>query len=338
MIEKTTVTAAIILLLQLFILSCDSQNLHSQCKSQTCHVFPNNFGHLQKIISSNQLIILNGEEFSIDESIGSILIENVSNLTISGGERGSLIECSPDSTFGLYLKNATNITLNKITIINCASYNIPNHIMINKYLSEHNESTILIETSSNINLSKVHIHYSPGTALAIFDSMFSEPLIDNMNTHLTLNSCTFSHSREGSLFVLGTTSLVIESTLIANCSRGIESYKANIKIMTIFDVKNCTSSSLEAGHVEMVGILKIVNSSLTVAECNILFTCDRFVPGEILIQKSMIYVTDNSVLQFKKYNSTVISLIQSTLTLDRESTIIFTQNTADSEVTATYLL
>ena len=336
MIEKTTATAAIILLLQFFILSCDSQNLHSQCKNQTCHVFPDNFGHLQKIISSNQLIILNGEEFSVDESIGSILIENVFNLTISGGERGSLIECSPNSTFGLYLKNATNITLNEITMINCASYT-PNHMMIYKYLSQNNESTILIDTSSNINLSKVDIHYSPGIALAIFDSMFSEPVIDNMNTNLTLNSCTFSHSREGSLFVLGTTSLVIESTVIANCSRGIESYKANIKIMKGFDVNNCTSSSLEAGHVEMVGILRIVNSSLTVAECNILFTCDRFLSGLVFIQNSTIYVTENSVLYFRRYNSSVIELMQSILTLDRESIMIFTQSSADSGIISIYL-
>ena len=167
--NKRAGATAILLLLHLSLLCCNGQKLHSQCESQMCHIYPGNFGNLQKIISSNKLIVLNGIEFNVNGSNGFIVIENVSNLTISGGERGSLIQCSQDSTFGLYLKNTTNITVTGITMRGCASY-IPNYTM--RYYSMWNETAILIENSRTGNLFKVHIDYSPQVVLAVFDSRF----------------------------------------------------------------------------------------------------------------------------------------------------------------------
>ena len=91
----------------------------SLCEGNTCHVSPDDFWQLQEIISSHRLIILTGGEFSVSDTNGPILIENVSNLTISGGESVSLIECSPQSVFGLYIKNALNVVLTGVRIRYC---------------------------------------------------------------------------------------------------------------------------------------------------------------------------------------------------------------------------
>ena len=332
MVKKGVVTTAILLLLQLSILCCDGQNLHSQCENQTCHVYPGNFGDLQKIISSNKLIVLNGVEFNVNGSNGFIVIENVSNLTISGGERGSLIQCSPDSTFGLYLKNTINITLTGITMRGCASY-IPNYKM--RYNLVSNETTILIENSRTINLFKVLIDYSLGIPLTVFDSVFGEPVIANVNSSLNLTFCTFSHSRGGPVSILGAISLVIENTLIVNCTRGFESQQANI-IIKHFNISNSFISFVRGGHVLIAGTLIITNSSLVIDECNILITGDKFVPA-LTVTDSRIHVRTNSVLQFRRLNASFLGLVQSMLILDTNSTMVFTQNSADSRVVAIYL-
>ena len=213
--------------MHLSLLCCKGQKLHSQCESQMRRIYPGDFENLQKIISSNKLIVLNGIEFNVNCSSGFIVIENVSNLTISGGERGSLIQFSQDSTFGLYLKNTTNITVTGITMRGCAFY-IPNYTM--RYYSMWNETTILLENSRTVNLFKVHIDYSPEVALAVFDSRFGEPVIASMNSNLNLTFCTFSHSRGEPISILGAISLWIENTLIANCTEGIKSYQANNQV------------------------------------------------------------------------------------------------------------
>ena len=330
-VNKKAVCAAALSLLQIILVCCDAQNPYSQCEDEICHIYTDNFGQLQKVISSNRHIILNGVEFNVNGSNGFTVIENVSNLTISSAEEeGSIINCSSESTFGLHLKNATNILLTGITITNCASY-IPTHAMQYEYsASQCIEATVLIETPRNINLSKVHIKHSLGVALAIFDSIFQGPSIamDVVNFNLTLINCTISHSREESLVMFGTISLLIEGTLITNSSRGINSYKADILIKN-FDVSNCTSSSVVAGHVMVTEGLQITNSSLTISESIIIFTGDKSISGLTVIE-SVIFVKKNSVLQFQRFSSTFLILIltQSFLTLDN-STMIFTQNNVD---------
>ena len=327
-VNKKAVCAAALSLLQLILLCCDAQKPYSKCEVETCHIYPDNFGQLQKVISSNRHIILNGVEFNVNVTNGFTVIENVSNLTISSAEEeGSVIKCSSESTFGLHLKNATNISLIGITITNCVSY-IPTHMMQYQYItSQYIEATLLIEIPRNINLSRVHIEHSLGVALAIFDS-FQEPSIamDIVNINLTLINCTISHSRGESLVIFGTTSLLIETTLITNCSRGINSYKVDILIKN-FDVSNCTSSSVVAGHVMVTEGLLIINSSLTISESNIIFTGDKSTSGLIVIE-SVVSVKENSVLQFQGFSGTalILILIQSFLKLDNNSTMTFTQN------------
>ena len=331
-VNKKAVCAAALSLLQLILLCCDAQTPYSQCEDEICHIYPNNFGKLQRVISSNRHIILNGVQFNVNGSNGFTVIENVSNLTISSGEEeGSIIKCSLESTFGLHLKNATNILLTGIIITNCASY-IPNNTMQYQYnKSQYNEATLLIENPKNVCLSKFHIKHSLGVALAIFDSKFQGPSIamDIVNFNLTVINCTISHSREESLVILGTTSLLIERTLIAS-GRGINSYKADILINN-FNVSNCTSSYVVAGQVMVTEGLQITNSSLTINESIILFTGDKAMSGLTVID-SVIFVKENSVLQFQRFSGTVLILIltQSFLTLDN-STMTFTQNNVDPQ-------
>ena len=321
--------AALLLLVQLTLFCCDAQKPPSQCEDEICHVHPNNFGQLQKVISSNRHIILNGVEFKVNGSNGFTLIQNVSNLTISSAEEeGSTIKCSSESTFGLHLKNATNISLTGIIITNCASY-IPNNTM--QYQYNKSQATLLIENPKNVCLSKVHIKHSLGVAVAIFDSKFQGPSIamDIVNFNLTLINCIISHSREESLVIFGTTSLLIERTLIAS-GRGINSYKANILIKN-FDVSNCTSSSVVAGNVMVTEGLQITSSSLNISESIILFTGDKSMSGLTVID-SAIFVKENSVLQFQRFSGTaqILILTQSFLTLDN-STMTFTQNNVNPQ-------
>ena len=324
-VNKKAVCAAALSLLQLNLLCCDAQKPYSQCEDKICHVHPDNFGQLQKVISSNRHIILNGVKFNVNGSNGFIVIENVSNLTISSAEEeGSIINCSSESTFGLHLKNATNISLTEITITNCTSY-IPTHARQYEYnTSQYIEVTLLIETPKNISLSKVHIEHSLGVALAIFNSIFQEPSIamEVVNFNLTLINCTISHSREESLVIFGTTSLLIERTIIASGS-GINLSKADILIKN-FNVSNCTSSSVVAGHVMVTEGLQMTNSSLTISESIILFTGDKSMSG-LTVNDSVIFVKENSVLQFQRFSDTALILTQSFLTLDN-STMTFTQS------------
>ena len=320
--KKKAVCAAA--LLQLIFLCCDAQKPYFQC--EICHIYPNSFGQLQDVISSNRHIILNGVEFNVNGRNGFTLIENVSNLTISSAEKeGSIIKCSSESTFGLHLKNSTNISLTGITITNCASY-IPTHMMQYQYnTSQYNEATLLIETPRNINLSKVHIKHSLGVAMAIFDFIFQGPSIamDVVNFNLTLINCTISHSREESLVIFGTTSLLIERTLITNSSIGIDTYKADILIKYLY-VSNCISSSVVAGQVMVIEGLQMTNNSLTISESIILFIGDKTMSG-LTVNDSVIFVKENSVLQFQMFSGTVLILTQSFFTLDN-STMTFTQN------------
>ena len=125
---------AVFLLLQLTI-HCGATS-QSLCQGDTCHVSPDNFWKLQDIVRSNRFIVLNGEKFGIHDRIGFIVIENVSNLTISGGGSGSLIQCSPQSAFGLHLKNTTNFTLTGINITHCGPVTGPDHpSVLRKHLS-----------------------------------------------------------------------------------------------------------------------------------------------------------------------------------------------------------
>ena len=154
--NRVIATTLLFLLLDLYICRSQSKtpkNVTNLCHSHICIVSPDNWNiwQLQEIISSNKLIVFNGVKFSVNDSsncTGFVVIENVCNLTISGGESGSLIECSPQSTFGLHFKNTTNVTLTRIRIRNCVSA-IYNLIQLNKYPCPNVlcHASILIEAS-----------------------------------------------------------------------------------------------------------------------------------------------------------------------------------------------
>ena len=333
MINNGAICAATaLLLLQLIPLCCNAQKPPSQCEGEICHIYPDTFGQLQKVISSNRHIIFNGVEFNVNGSNGFTVIENVSNLTISSAEEeGSIIKCSSESTFGLYLKNNSNISLIGITIKNCAFY-IPNHTMQYESISQCNVATLVINTSKHVSLLNVYIEYSPGIALAMFDSVFEEPstAINNVNYNLTLTHCTISHSRQGSLVIFGTTSVLIERTLISNSSIGIDTYKTDIQIKNV-NVSNCTYSSIARGCIMVTERLKMVNSSIMISESNITFIGDKSISW-LIVTQSNIYVGEHSMLQFQKFNDTSLYLFYSTLTLNNNSTMIFTQNNASTMV------
>ena len=242
----------------------NQQVSESICDGDVCHVSPHNFWQLQELIHTNLIIILNGAQFSVGESKGFIVIENVSNLTISGGETGSLIECSPHSTFGLHLRNATNITLTRLRFRNCGSA-IPAQLMehINyQYLhedsectsqvSKHNKTTLLFEVSRNVVVMEISIEYSfPGFALTLVDfashDNYKKPVFftDSVHPNVRVINSTISHSK-GSIVILGTTSLLVENTNISNCSYGIVSCNADV-IIRNSDVINCSASYMVGG-------------------------------------------------------------------------------------------
>ena len=78
------------------------------------------------MISSNKVIIFNSELFTLNKENGLIVIEDVYNLTLSGGEYDSVIECSSQSTFGIHLKNTTNVTFTGLGFRNCGVYSHSN--------------------------------------------------------------------------------------------------------------------------------------------------------------------------------------------------------------------
>ena len=275
------VATAILLLLQLS--TCcrganQSQSSSNQlshptlCEEDTCYICPENFQHLQQIIRSDMLVILKGEIFNVNERFSFIVIENVSNFIISGGESGSLIDCSPKSTFGFHLKNATNVTLTGLTIRKCDSA-VPSHLLQNLQKLPYHDmvplppaTSVLVEASTNVFFIRFHIEYSQVQALMIIgsptDAKYVEPFfsLDKENPHLTVTDCIISHSSKGSMVIYGPTSVLIEKTVIANSGTGIVSFTADIMLRNFHGI-NCTSH-LEGGHV-MVKERLTMNQSYT---------------------------------------------------------------------------
>ena len=264
------VAPAVLLLLQ-FTISCEAalfnreQSIEiplspdSLCEGGTsCRVSPDNFQYLQSILQSHRLVILNGPKYSIDERNGFLVIENVSNLTISGGENGSLIECSPQSaTFGIHLKNSTNVTLTGLRIIHCGT-------PFPEYLVQFCDATILIEASKHIVLSQVDINYSPHYSLAVFpDCKHPEnPFTFNHSSvsSLHLIGCTISNTDAYGIRSFGITSVLIEETVFTNTS--VESNKADVVIKNVNFV--CSEFTFHEGRVEVKERLTVNQSEFNV--------------------------------------------------------------------------
>ena len=354
---KKAVATALLLLLQLMI-CCDAQTSHYLCEGDTCHVSPNNFSSLQEIIHSNQNIILDGDIFNVDGSNGVIAFENVSNLTISGGDSDSVLECSQTSAFGFHLKNVTNITFTRMRIKNCGSH-FPNYLK--EFINSSYDSvfysicqiifcqtSILIETSINVNLRRVHIEHSPGLALTVInyhdenseDPSFSK---DNMNPNLRLTDCTISNSRQGSVMMIGKESLLIETIVIANSSTGITSYNMSNIIMKNVQLLNCTNTDLVGGYAIVKEKLVMNRSSLYVKDNNlqmsssfILFcsknTNEDLVHGYLfLVVESSCMVLNRSTLIFTNHEIFYFNVFNSVFNVVNKSSLVFSNNSVEND-------
>ena len=287
-------------------------------------------------------------------SNGFIIIENVFNLTISGSESSSLIECSPQSSFGFHLSNATNVRLAGFRIRNCGSA-VPKKLM--KYLNfdpnqwkyscltasyniiQVNSTSVLIESSRNVVLSRVNIDESPGYAIAVIDftTDTNDSDIDSMEPIQIVNNCTISHSR-GSIVVFGTQYLLVEKTVIINNTIGIASYYKSHILLKEVDLMNCTLSYLQEGHVVVRGNLTINNSlfcivreDLYIISSNVLVYGADSNSGVLTAAYAMISISENSVAVFTKFWLTskysAIDLSYSSLNLNN-CYLNFTANTA----------
>ena len=329
------VVATILLLLQLTIY-CDAETSQSLCHGDTCHVSPENFLQLKEVINSNRLIILDGVKFSLDRSIGFIIIENVCNLTITGGGSGSLIECSPQSSFGLHLKNATNVTLTGINITNCASVI---GFAINGFGQfscsvDSCQTPILIEASRHINIARVEIEHPVGLDM---NYPTNKPLKQSYAVRNTnLRQTNFIH-KQLCMVILDSKSLLIERTVIANCTYGILSYASAI-IMKEVDVVNCKISLMNDGHMAVRERLTVRNSCfniykqvVSIYSSRVLFLGENTNFGLIGFS-SKIFIGDNSAVVFTKFKNRALTLNSNSHLRITNSTLKFIENTPNSNI------
>ena len=327
-VQRVVVTA-LLLLLQ-FNISCEDAisgnkqpNIASQlppeslCEGDTCHVSsPDDFWYLQNIIHSNRVIILNGLKFSVDENNGFVVVENVSNLTISGGESGSSIECSPQSaSFGIHIKNSTNVTLTRLRITHCGS-SFPEHLM------QCCSTSLLIEASRSIVLSEIHIENSLYSLAVVLNDEYPESpffFSNSDNPSLRLTNCTISYDTNG-IWVHGITSVLIEKTVLTVTS--IESYMADIMIQDVDVIQS--EFSLEAGRVMIKekltmnqSLLIIVGQDLHIHGSKILFY-ESETSFRNITEMSIV----NSSVVFRKYYS---ALFNSSVTI-KHSAVTFTES------------
>ena len=309
----------------------------SLSKGETCHLSPGNFWQLQDNVISNRHILLDEVKFSLDRSIGFIFIENVSNLTISGGGSGSLIQCSPVSTFGLHLKNATNVTLNGINITNCASV-IAGLTIGSPCPNDSCQTSVLIEASNYISFSRVHIEHSPGIAVTVVDSLTDEPFgypLIHVSPNLALTNCTMTHSRHWSMVLLETRSLLLENTVIANSNYGIFSVYSDVMMKNI-DIVNCKVSLVNNGNMVVRERLIVRNSSINISKqdihisgSSVVFEGDETNDGLIGFY-SRIFITEHSVVVFTRFNHIALSLREDSYLHLNNSTLNFTKNNAST--------
>ena len=309
-----------IILVLLAISSCKGQT-HSVCEGSICHISPNNFSYLQEVVQSDKTILLHEAKYTINGSNGFIVIENVSNMIIAGGESGSLIECSPQSAFGFYLKNATNVMLTGLTFRNCA----------------YSKVFLLIETPRSVVLSRIYIEDSQGFSLIVnaFSLNTSPSFGEDINHNLRLTDCIISRSRGGSMKIIGTISLLLEGTVIANSSNGISSV-GSVVTMKRVSIINCKSSSVEGGLLLVEEQLVMQNSSLDIRDqdfhirkSEVLFVGGGSNSG-VSVTRGKVFVADNSEVVLKHFKnqsqSAALQLYNSGIVLNN-ATVILTENT-----------
>ena len=314
------------------------------CEGGTCRIrVPNDFLRLKNNSHSktNLLIIVNDIEITINGINGFVVLANLTNVTITGQKNGSSIKCSPMSNFGLHLKNATNVTIKGFKIKNCGSF-IPIYIvdiLIYNYVNCPNlscECFFIIESSQFITLSEVNTEYSPGIALLLIDIETRKHSEDPSFLNLGLTNCTISNN-VGSLVLHGKVSVLVEKTVIAYSSIGIQTVDVNLLIRNV-DIINCTHSQLGRGTVIMEERLAMNYSSLKLLDgtyvyirgCRVLFFGDNpmyWSYSALAASYSYLYVEQKSVVMFTGFNFDDMLYIASCIFNKDNSTMVITGNT-----------
>ena len=314
------------------------------CEGGTCRIrVPNDFLRLKNNSHSktNLLIIVNDIEITINGINGFVVLANLTNVTITGQKNGSSIKCSPMSNFGLHLKNATNVTIKGFKIKNCGSF-IPIYIvdiLIYNYVNCPNlscECFFIIESSQFITLSEVNTEYSPGIALLLIDIETRKHSEDPSFLNLGLTNCTISNNVV-SLVLHGKVSVLVEKTVIAYSSIGIQTVDVNLLIRNV-DIINCTHSQLGRGTVIMEERLAMNYSSLKLLDgtyvyirgCRVLFFGDNpmyWSYSALAASYSYLYIEQKSVVMFTGFNFDDMLYIASCIFNMDNSTMVITGNT-----------
>ena len=319
------------------------------CNGDTCQFTSDNLYHLQEIIRSNRIIVLDADIFSIDWENDFINIESVSNLTIIGHKNGTLIQCSPQSSFGFYISNATGVTFTGVRFENCganAVFEIAscNVTLCSRFCAKDItvNTTFYIEESSNITLSNVYISNSPAFAVTA-SNILSIRQEDASEIDLIIINSTISHSEQGSLMLNRTKSLLVD-TLINNATVGIMSEWTDLKLMNIVFLQ-CQTSMLRNGNLTVNGVLTMNQSSINVKEQELFIHSSKvtFIGspgttesnyGRFMATAGTLHIEGNSTVLFERFNFTTPSsamvLVGSSLEMRDSSTLMFTNNTASN--------
>ena len=320
------------------------------CNGDTCQFTSDSLYHLQEIIRSNRIIVLDADIFSIDWENNFINIESVSNLTIIGHENGTLIQCSPQSSFGFYISNATGVTFTGLRLESCGANAVFEVTFCNMTLCPPScadnvtiNSTFYVEESSNITLSNVHIRNSPTFAVTA-GNILSNAKVESSEIDLIIINSTISHCQQGSLMLNRTKSLLID-TLIGNSTIGIMSEWTDLKIKNIVVVVQCKTSMLINGNLTVNGVLTMNQSSINVTQQELFIYSSKvtFIGSQSTIESNygkfmgtgvILHIEGNSTVLFERFNFTTPSsamvLVGSSLEMKDNSTLKFTDNTASN--------
>ena len=334
----------------------------SMCVDNTCTVTPDNVWRLQDMIQSNQTIQFDDKIFYMREK-GFVIVENVSNVVISGYGQGSHIECSYGTNFGFYFKNVINVTITGLRITNCGirlprhlernlrrSHDLPCDIAVCAPVYRNVHTTILLQRSSNVTLSDVEITQSFGFALTAIDSP-SKPRNKHMQTHdLVMNNCRISHSQTGSLLLHGLSAMLVQSTII-NSSIGIATTSANVELQDS-DISHCTVSSVESGSLALSGSVTITQSSihlrrqvLTIRRGDVLFASSGREPTSQTVLTATggeMDIEQNSEVLFAGFNlsthTSALRIVGTTLIIKDNSSLSFVDNLASDRASVFAIL
>ena len=338
------------------------QSKDSMCVDNMCTVTPDNVWRLQDVIQSNQTIQFEDKIFYMRKK-GFAIIENVSNVVISGYGQGNHIECSHGANFGFYFKNVINVTITGLRITNCGvpvprnleqnlrrSHDLPCDIAVCAPVYRNVHTTILLQGSSNVTLSDVEITQSFGFALTAIDSP-PKPRNKYMQTHdLVMNNCRISHSQTGSLLLHGLSAMLVKSTL-TNSSIGIAATSANVELQDS-DISHCTVSSVESGSIVLSGSVTITQSSihlrrqvLTIRRGNVLFASNSREPTSQTILTatgSEVDIEQNSEVLFEGFNlsthTSALRIVGTTLIIQDNSSLSFVDNLASDRASVFAIL